>query len=754
LTDDRELRTLRRRQAELADRLARDPGDTLAQGPALLVKVFAETAVPTATLKYFACHPVKVGGAESEGTAPTLTADASQKLYVAVLGGPVPVAGDYLIARLVGGRWVAGKGAGAAPPAPTCGSISILVNGCNSKAVAGSVVTLTYKQVVSVAVTNGGSGYTSPPTVVFATTNGNGASAVAVLTGGAVTSVNVVTGGIYTAAPLITFSGGGGSGAAATSTLSAPITVDTIPTNIGLFSITVVNNGSGYSGDVGAPTVTISGGGGTGAVATAVLSLVSMTGVTLTAGGSGYTSAPSVSASGGGGTATITARLTAGPVTGLKLAGGSGYTTGTGYAVGFTGGGGTGAAGTFDVDANGAVTNVALTAGGTGYISAPAIDFSGHGGTNAHGFATIGGGAVTALFLESGSGYTVGTGYALGFSGGNGTGAAGTFDVSSGGRVTNLAITAGGSGYTTTPALTFPGAGSGSGATATVLLGPTSVGSLVLGGGINYTSTPTLTIFGGGGTGATGTATIASQNVASVSVSRGGRDFTSAPTVTIGPPPSGTTATATATLATAENSVFYTPAAGKYTASVTPPAGTPWWSTAPVTADVLVLNCSSNATATITLVPATGYSCHCVQCRDANPDTCTVTDPNGTYTATWQSGSGAWICCYQLSGQTVLTPPSCTAPASTGSVAVAYAVFCPTGATPFRISETWSGCGPGSTSLLPGTCSATGVVAGNAASNTGTITGTGGGATKNCNDSVSFAMTGALVNGTVAVTFP
>lgn len=68
-----------------------------------------------------------------------------------------------------------------------------------------------------------------------------------------------------------------------------------------------------------------------------------------------------------------------------------------------------------------------------------------------------------------GSGYTNGTGYALGLSGGGGTGAAGTFDVASG-AVTNIVITAQGSGYTAVPTLSFTGAGSGTGAAATAAL--------------------------------------------------------------------------------------------------------------------------------------------------------------------------------------------------------------------------------------------------------------------------------------------
>jgi hypothetical protein len=64
-------------------------------------------------------------------------------------------------------------------------------------------------------------------------------------------------------------------------------------------AITVTVGGSGYTT---APTVGFSGGGGSGATATATVSGGVVTVVTVTAAGSGYTSAPAVSFTGGGGT--------------------------------------------------------------------------------------------------------------------------------------------------------------------------------------------------------------------------------------------------------------------------------------------------------------------------------------------------------------------------------------------------------------------------------------------------------------------
>jgi hypothetical protein len=154
-------------------------------------------------------------------------------------------------------------------------------------------------------------------------------------------------------------------------------------TAIARVNITAV--GSSYSS---VPTVAFSGGGGTGAAATAIVAANAVTSVTITAGGSGYTSHPSVGFTGGGGAgATGNAVLTNGAVTSITITtGGSGYTSVP--SVVFTGGGGTGAAGTVVLASN-AVTSITMTNTGTGYTSAPTVAFSGGGGTGAAGTAVI-----------------------------------------------------------------------------------------------------------------------------------------------------------------------------------------------------------------------------------------------------------------------------------------------------------------------------------------------------------------------------
>lgn len=86
------------------------------------------------------------------------------------------------------------------------------------------------------------------------------------------------------------------------------------------------------------------------------------------------------------------------------------------------------------------------------------------------GTASITVGTLLAITLGAGgSGYSSGWHY-LAFTGGGGTGAAGEFHVSSTGHVDSVALTSGGSGYTSAPTVSFPGAG-GTGATATATAG-------------------------------------------------------------------------------------------------------------------------------------------------------------------------------------------------------------------------------------------------------------------------------------------
>lgn len=77
--------------------------------------------------------------------------------------------------------------------------------------------------------------------------------------------------------------------------------------------------------------------------------------------------------------------------------GGTGYTSAP--AVGFTGGGGSGAAGTAIV-ADGTVVGVDMTNSGTGYTSAPAVGFTGGGGSAAAATAMLSAETLDAIPTE------------------------------------------------------------------------------------------------------------------------------------------------------------------------------------------------------------------------------------------------------------------------------------------------------------------------------------------------------------------
>jgi hypothetical protein len=93
-------------------------------------------------------------------------------------------------------------------------------------------------RVTSITVTNGGTGYTAAPRVTIASSlvgPGEGfdaALATATISGGKVTSINVISSvGFYNSVPAVTITGGNGTGAAATAVLTTinPLAADVTP---------------------------------------------------------------------------------------------------------------------------------------------------------------------------------------------------------------------------------------------------------------------------------------------------------------------------------------------------------------------------------------------------------------------------------------------------------------------------------------------------------------------------------------------
>jgi hypothetical protein len=220
------------------------------------------------------------------------------------------------------------------------------------------------------------------------------------------------------------------------------------PTSI--VGITVANGGTNYNASY--TQIVITGGGGSGAVATPTVSAGAITAITLSSSGFGYTGPPNVI-------------ITSGITNTSNLVGGTGYVAANTQIL-ITGGGGSGATIT-PIVGSGVITSLVITAAGSGYYNTPTI--------------TITSGITGTTSIVAGSGYTDGT-YALGISGGGGSGCTGTFNVSSGG-VGSITIVNAGTGYTSAPTLSFPGAGSGTGASATATLGTGASFTAVIGTG-------------------------------------------------------------------------------------------------------------------------------------------------------------------------------------------------------------------------------------------------------------------------------
>ena len=211
--------------------------------------------------------------------------------------------------------------------------------------------------------------------------------------------------------------------------------------------ITVNNGGTNYT--VSATQIKIIGGGGTGAVATPTISGGVIASIAVSNSGIGYTGPPAI---------------TSAIVSSANLVGGSGY-VGANTQITVSGGGGSGAI--ITTAAAGTIVTLIISNAGTGYSTTPTL--------------TITSGITGTTSIVAGSGYTNGT-YPLGISGGGGSGCTGTFTISSGG-LTSISITNAGTGYTSAPTLSFPGAGAGVNASATATLGTGASATAVIGTG-------------------------------------------------------------------------------------------------------------------------------------------------------------------------------------------------------------------------------------------------------------------------------
>jgi hypothetical protein len=143
----------------------------------------------------------------------------------------------------------------------------------------------------------------------------------------------------------------------------------------------------------------------------------------------------------------------------------------------------------------GAVVDIELTAGGSGYINAPGVTVSGGGGQGADIIAKVSKGVVTGLVIRNG-----------------------------------------GTGYTSRPTISID-APPTSAATANVTVsnGQVAIVSSSLVGGSGYTAAPAVTITGDGTTPAAATATVSGGVVTGVTISNAGAGYSTA-SITIAPP--------------------------------------------------------------------------------------------------------------------------------------------------------------------------------------------------------------------------
>lgn len=233
---------------------------------------------------------------------------------------------------------------------------AITVNGLSTNLLSGTFTNGASPSVSTVAsgiaplITVGGYSASVSPTA-------NDTIVITPPTGVIINSITITTGG---STPAITFSSSLPKQATASSTVTTSFVTEYV----------VENGGSGY---LNVPAVNISGGGGTGASATAVLDKNGIGKINVLTQGSGYSSSlTALITDGGGGTgtgATALVTVSAGKITAINVT-----NCGYGYSnpqIAFSPSGGAGA--TFSFEYTGVVTNVNVVTEGTGYTSAPAV---------------------------------------------------------------------------------------------------------------------------------------------------------------------------------------------------------------------------------------------------------------------------------------------------------------------------------------------------------------------------------------------
>jgi hypothetical protein len=452
----------------------------------------------------------------------------------------------------------------------------------------------------TLTLVSGGTGYVTPPTVVFTGGGGSGARATAYInSNGNVVWVTLISPGSgYTSAPTISFSGGGGSGASATAQIG-PVTIGNV------WQFKSLQSTRSY---VTNPTIALWKSGATGSAyphsltnecmfspqtAAAYYPAIPDRSLGVTFDNSPKTCQTSATPKYPGALRPLTCILS--PVayasnivdpcdmrfsddyawTGDQLisntivanhptfsrtinitnvrtyantTAGLGWITvtslGSGYTgtipLFFTGGGtGTGAAGYASVS-SGVVTSVTMTSSGSGYPSSATVFMEPIGGSGAVLTPNLSAGAITSVTVTNGgSGYYSTTPITITDS--TGTGATAYAVVSpagtiSDGRLAAFVITNAGSGYSSAPTVTISGGGGSNGGATAYINSSGAVGSVLVGTAFGTGYNTTPSVSFSGG-GGTGAA--ATARMSGVVVTAAGSNYTSPTASIVGNPGTG-----------------------------------------------------------------------------------------------------------------------------------------------------------------------------------------------------------------------
>lgn len=155
------------------------------------------------------------------------------------------------------------------------------------------------------------------------------------------------------------------------------------------------------------------------------------------------------------------------------------------------GGAGTGATGTVVLSATGNVKSVTVGGSGTGYTNNDPLIFTGGGGTGAAGTITVVTGNITAVTMSNnGSGYTSAPTVTVTTAGGSGNTLTGVI----GKTVASITSTAAGTGYNNPPTVAFSGGGGASAAATSVRTQGRVTSFTITNAGTGYTSVPTIAV--------------------------------------------------------------------------------------------------------------------------------------------------------------------------------------------------------------------------------------------------------------------